>query len=297
MTHRDFDELEYPPIEGGNVPFDDARLLAMNNGVVELTAAVSAPERDARASFGDEVRQLLLDHQYQIMTDPAILAGDNLKVATVIESRDPLPEPLHDALATLGFSPLAPETGGDPPAPLLSRFQKRQRSRLDRWRTVYQRAADVSKRLALLEDHLIDEVPEGAWSEISARASHALIRGARTHLQLVLSPDRASLGRLEHALLEEWGGQRGHLVLHPAFVRSLAGFLAETFITEAPRTAWSPEPEDDGPLWVRFGHGLPIRTDPEFRVFLFVLRGPRASLDQYVNAVLAQSGAHPSGAH
>ena len=275
------------------MPLDDARLLAMKDGVVELTATVRTPERDTAGSFGAAVQQLVLDHQYQIMTDPAILAGDRLQVGTVVESRDPLPEPLHDALAVLGFSPLTTETGGAASAVRFSRFQKRQRSKLDRWRTVYQRAADVSERLARLEDCLMEEIPDGEWFEVAAEASDALIRGARTHLEVFLSPGCTGVGTLEHTpSSKNRPSHAGGSFFHPALVRGLAGFLAETFMTEAPQTVWSSDPEDDGPLWVRSGEGPSVRTDPEFRVIQFVARGRRASLDQYVRAVLAQTGEH-----
>ena len=260
----------------------------MKNGVVELTATVSHPERDTQESFGKAVQQLLFDHQYQIMTDPTILDGD-LQVGSVVESRDPLPEQLRNTLLSLGMSPLAAETSGSA-STLLSRFQKRSRSKLHRWRTVYQRAADLSDRLADLEDCLVEEVPRGEGVDVAQEACDALIRGARTYFRLLLRPGQEGLDHLERRLIEERGEHQGRLVFHPSMVRALSGFITSTFRVEAPQTVWSPEDDDDRPLWVGSGHGPPVRTDPEYRVIQFVVRGRRASLRQYVSSVLAQSG-------
>lgn len=270
------------------MPLDDALLLAMKHGVVELTVPVSAPETDEPEAFGFAVRDLLIEHQYQVMTDPTILDPDDLEVATCLESRDPLPEVLQDVLLSLGFTPLASEAGGEQGHSLFSRFQKRQRTKLDRWRLVYARAKDLSPALEGFEECLIEEAPEGPLAEVADAASEALQDAARTYLRVLVAPGLEGIRALERRILEARGSARGRWVLHPAVVRAVAAFTGESARTLAPGTRWVDDPEGE-PLWVTTQRGQQVRTDPEFRVVQLVARGNKALLSSYLQSVTAQT--------
>lgn len=172
---------------------------------------------------------------------------------------------------------------------MFSRFQKTRRSKLDKWQTPYLRARDVSPRLAMLEELLIDEAPSGPLAELGATGSDALVRAAEDALHLELSPSFEALGRLEKQLLQERAQRRGRLVLHPAAVRALACFAGESIRAAAPRSHWAEDPEDDTPLWVHAPKGGIVRTDPELRVVNFVAKGSKELLTSYVESVLRQS--------
>lgn len=270
------------------MPLDDALLLAVKNGVVELTVPVSAPDSDEPEDFGHAVRDLIGEHQYQVMTDPTILDPYDLQVSTCLESRDPLPDPIKDVLASLRFSPLASEAGGEQGHSMFSRFQKRQRTKLDRWRLVYGRSQDFSEALAAFEESLIEEVPEGSLDEIAQEASEALVRAARTYLRLLLAPGLEGLRQLERRILEARGAGGGRWVLHPATVRGIAAFIGACAQSWSPTTEWVDDPEGT-PLWVATRSGT-VRTDPEFRVVQLVTRGSKALLSSYLESVAAQSG-------
>ena len=270
------------------MPLDDALLLAVKHGVVELTVPVSEPQTDAPDAFGAAVQALLQDHQYQVMTDPTILDPEDLEVATCLESRDPIPDPLREVLLSLGFQPQLSEAGGEAQRSMFSRFQKRQRATLDRWRVGYGRARDTSPELAAFEACLIEEIPEGELWEVAEDASGVLVDAARTYLRLLLAPGLDGLAALERRILDARGAARGRWVLHPAAVRGLAAFTGASALAEAPGSRWV---QDEGePLWVRTRAGATVRTDPEYRVVLLVARGSRALLSAYVRSMLAQQG-------
>lgn len=269
------------------VPLDDALLLAVKHGVVELTVPVSAPETDTAEEFGAAVQALLHEHQYQIMTDPTILDPDELEVATCLESRDPLPDGLQNVLLSLGFTPQASETGGEQQRSLFSRFQKRQRAKLDRWRLSYGRARDSSAELAEFEACLMEEVPDGDLWLVAEAASDVVVRAARTYLRLLLAPGLDGLAALERRILDARGATRGRWVLQPAAVRGLAAFTGESARAEAPDTRWVEDEEE--PLWVHTRAGATLRSDPEYRVVSFVGRGSRALLSSYLRLVLTQT--------
>lgn len=269
------------------MPLDDALLLAVKHGVVELTVPVSAPETDTAEDFGAAVQALLQDHQYQVMTDPTILDPDDLAVATCLESRDPLPDPLKEVLLSLGFAPQASEAGGEQQRSLFSRFQKRQRAKLDRWSLTYGRARDASPELADFEASLAEDTPEGDLWLVAEDAAEAVVNGARTYLRLLVAPGLDGLAALERRILDARGAARGRWVLHPGAVRALAAFVGESARAEAPGTRWVEDPE--APLWVRSRAGATVRTDPEFRVVALVSRGSRALLSSYLSSVLTQS--------
>lgn len=271
------------------MPLDDALLLAVKQGVVELTVPVSAPTTDEPEAFGHAVRDLLLDHQYQVMTDATILDPYDLEVSTCLESRDPLPDHLKDVLLSLGFGPLASEAGGEQGHSMFSRFQKRQRTKLDRWRLMYARAKDLSPTLHALEECLIEEVPEGPFDEIAEEAAEVLVNAVRTYLRALIAPGLDGVRQLERRILEARGAGRGRWVLHPAAVRAIAAFVGESALAASPRSQWVDDPDGE-PLWVTTRDGGQVRTDPEFRVVQLVGRGNKALLSSYLQSVVMQSG-------
>jgi hypothetical protein len=273
------------------VPLQDGVLIACKNGIVEMTATVNDPHRDEANAFASSVNTRIFDHQYQVMTDPAILNPTNLAVSTCVVSRDPLPPPLKDALISLAFAPIDTEAQGTghEERSMFSRFQRARRSKLDKWRSMYLRASDLSPKLAELEEALIDEVPSGPLPEIAAEASRALVDAARTTMRLLLAPSHEHLGLLERAILQERAQKKGRLVLHPAAVRAIAAFTGESIRAAAPRSTWSDDPDDDAPLMVEAPRGGVIRSDPEYRVVNFVARGSKEMLTAYMESVLRQS--------
>jgi len=270
------------------VPLEDALLLAVKQGVVELTVPVSAPHTDEPEAFAHAVRDRMLDHQYQVMTDPTILDPDNLEVATCLESRDPLDDPLREVLLSLGMAPLATEGGGDQGHSMFSRFQKRQRTQLERWRLTYARTKDINPALHEFEECLIEEMPEGPLADIAEQASETLATAARTYLRLLLSPGMDGLRTLERRILEARGAHRGRWVLHPAAVQALAAFVGESARVMAPSSHWVDDPEGE-PLWVANAQGQWIRSDPEYRVVQFVAGGNKALLSVALASICAQS--------
>jgi hypothetical protein len=268
------------------VPIEDGLLIAVKDGVVELTANVVDAARDRAETFLHRVNEILFDHQYQAMTDPAIMNPPDLGLASCLVSRDPLPDALKDGLLSLGFVPVESEAGGRADRSLFARFQKRSRSKLDKWRTPYLRASDVSKRLGELEESLIDEVPEGSFEEIAEDASRAVANAARTILRLLVAPNMEGLQQLERAIVQERSSAKGRLVLHPKAVRGLTAFAGETVRLLAPASRWD---DEEGPLLVDSGRGAPVATDPEFRAVKFIVRGNKELLTGYVESVVSQS--------
>lgn len=270
------------------MPLDDALLLAVKHGVVELTVPVSAPHTDEPEAFAHAVRDRMFDHQYQVMTDPTILDPDNLEVATCLESRDPLDDRLREVLLSLGLTPLSSESGGEQGHSMFSRFQKRQRTQLERWRITYGRTKDCQPALHEFEECLIEEVPEGSVALIADEASEILVNAARTYLRLLIVPGMDGLRALERRILEARGPARGRWVLHPAAVRALAAFVGESARVVAPSSRWVDDPEGE-PLWIATQAGQWIRSDPEFRVVQFVAGGNKALLSAALSAICAQS--------
>ena len=264
-------------------------MIACKEGVVEMTATISDPHKDEGEAFANAVAARIYAHQYQAMTDGAIMDPPNMGLATCMISRDPLGAGLKDALISLGFVPIDTEAGGTEERSMFARFQKPRRTRLEKWRTMYLRASEVSARLGELEDILIEEMPEGPISEVSAEASAALVNAARTSLKLLLAPNFECIGQLERLIVSERSSKKGRLVLHPAVVRGIAGFVAETMIHAAPRSRWSDDPDDESPLHVEAPRGGTVRTDPEFRVVNFVIKGAKEMLSSYIEGVLRQS--------
>lgn len=275
------------------MPIQEGVQIACKGGVVELTATVVDPDRDDPAAFAESLAACLFDHQYQAMTDPEILDPDDLRIATCVISRDPLPASLKDGLISMGFQAVDTEATGLDEHSIFSRLQKTRRSKLEKWTAMYLRAADVSPRLGELEAVLIEETPRGPLWEVAPEASGALVAAARTTLRLLLAPGQEGLGQLERVLLQERASKRGRVVLHPHAVRAIAAFTAESIILAAPGSRWSEDQEEEAPLWVDAGGGSIVRSDPEFRVVSFMARGGKELLTTYLDSVVRQSRAMP----
>ncbi len=243
------------------MPLEEGLLIAVKDGVVELTASLVDPHRDTPDGLVDAVNERIFEHQYQAMTDPTILDPENLALATCVVSRSPIPEPLKDGLISLGFQPVETEGGGREDRSMFSRFSRNKRSTLDKWRTGYLRPGDVSE---------------------------TLVDAARTCFRQLIAPGLESLGALERHIVQERSQTRGRMVFHSAAVRALTSFVVQTLVTEAPDTSWSDEDGADGALLVRGPSGRVVATDPEFRVVKFVVRGSKALLSSYVETVLEQ---------
>ncbi len=273
------------------MPLQDGLLIAVKDGVVELTANLVEPHGDDPASFTEALQQRLAEHQHQAMTDDTIM-GDELALASCIVCRDPIPDALKDPLLGLGFAPEDTPPGGQQPRSLFGRLgSSKQRSRLEKWTLRYHRSDELDPRLAAFEAALVDEVPAGALPEVALEGAHRVIDGARTYLQLLLAPGLAGLEALERQLDQLRRAKSGRWILHARAVRGLAGFTVQSIAAEAPDTQWGPD-EDDSPLWVRAPHGITVATDPEYRTVEFIRRGLRASLSDYVRDVLRQSKNH-----
>lgn len=271
------------------MPIDEGVMIACRGGVVELTATITEPERETVESFAALVAARIQEHQYQAMTDPAILNPDNLAIASCFVCRDPLPMALKEALHSLGFQPVDTEASGVEDRSMFTRFQKRPRSKLDKWVAPYLRAPDVSPRLTALEQALIEDVPRGALPDTCEAACDALIDAARSALRVELTANHGGVGALERAILHERAATNGRLVLHPWAVRGVAAFVSQALLTTAPDSRWKNDEDENAPLWVQAPHGAVVRSDPEYRTVAFIARGNKELLSTYMESVLRQS--------
>lgn len=270
------------------MPLEEGLLIAVKDGVVELTASLVDPHRDSAEDLVAAVNDRIFDHQYQAMTDATILDPDNLGLATCVVSRSPIPEPHKDGLISLGFQPVETEGGGREDRSMFARFSRNKRSTLDKWRTPYLRPADVSEALGAFEECLIEDTPRGDYEDILAEGGQAVVDAARTCFRQLVAPGLESLGALERHIVQERSQARGRMVFHSAAVRALTSFVVQTLVTEAPDTSWSDVDGADGALLVRGPSGRVVATDPEFRVVKFVVRGSKELLSTYVETVLEQ---------
>ncbi len=270
------------------MPLEEGLLIAVKDGVVELTASLVDPHADSAQAFVAAVNERIFEHQYQAMTDPTILDPDNLALATCVVSRSPIPEPLKDGLISLGFTPVETEGGGREDRSMFARFSRNKRSTLDKWKTGYVRPQDASATLGSFEECLIEDTPRGEYVDILAEGGQAVVDASRTCFRQLIAPGLESLGALERHILQERSQVRGRMVFHSAAVRALTSFVVQTLVTEAPDTSWSDAEDADGALLVRGPGGHDVATDPEFRVVKFVVRGSKALLSSYVETVLEQ---------
>lgn len=272
------------------MPLLEGLQLGMKEGTVELCATLHEPHRDEPQAFVQAVAARIFEHQYLAMTDPAILDPEDLKVASCVVSRDPLPDGLKNGLTSLGFAPDDVDAGGRESASMFSRLARgKQRAGLDKWRTPYLRAVEVSERLHALEESLIEEAPIGPYAEISDEGAAALASGFRTAFRGLIAPGLKGLSDFERAFASERGRVKGRLILHPAFVRSITCFVIATFFVEAQGTTFGDEDADEAPLLVPTRRGGLVQTDPELRVVRFVARGNKELLSSYVEGVVNQS--------
>ncbi len=271
------------------MPFSEALRIDIKDGVVELIASVIDPHQDDADAFLEALQQRLYEHQYQAMTDWALLDPDDASIATCVESRDSLPEQLQDGLISLGFSPVETEGGGRDQRSIFSRFQKRTRAKLDKWRSLYLRAVDISPRLREFEECCVEELEDLPLSEQAEAGSAVVINAARTCFRLLLTPGLKGLESLESAIQKERSSKRGRTVFHPAMIRGLSAFTGETLIAEHPQSSWSDDPDDESPLIVASAGGALVQTDPEYRIVRFVLKGNKELLSTYVEEVVGQS--------
>jgi hypothetical protein len=271
------------------VPIQDGVLIACKSGVVELTATIADPEKDEPDKFAHDVNARIFDHQYQAMTDAAILNPSDIAIASCFISRDALPPALKDALTSLAFQPVDTEANPVEERSLFSRFQKRGRTKLEKWRSMYLRANEVSERLGRLEEILVDEMPRGRLPDVAEEGASLLANACRTVLRLLISPTHEHLGQLERLILQERGPAKGRLVLHPHAVKAIASFVSVALLKAAPSSHWSDDPDDDSPLYVAAPRGGIVRSDPEYRVVNFVAKGNKEMLTTYMETILRQS--------
>ena len=275
------------------MPLQDGLLIAVKDGVVELTATLVEPHRDEPVSFGSALADRLAEHQYQAMTDDSIV-GEDLALASCIVCRDPVPDPLKEPLVSCGLAPQQVEAGGRAPRSMFGRLGgTKQRARLEKWSVAYARSRDLDPSLAAFEADLADALPDGDLIETAGAGVRLVVQACRAHFGLSTVPNIDGLDQLERRLDGLRRRSRARWILHPRAVRALAAFTAQCILSEAPQTCWSPDSDDDNPLWVRTGHGPPVATDPEYRVVQLVRRGLRASLSEYVADVVRQASVRP----
>ena len=271
------------------MPLSESLRIDIKDGVVELVASVVDPHRDEPETFLAALNERVSEHQYQAMTDWALLDPDDASIATCVECRDSIPEHLKDGMISMGFSPVETEGGGREQRSIFSRFQKRSRTKLDRWRTMYLRAVDISPRLREFEECCVEELQDGALSETAEEGCAVVINAARTCFRLLITPGLKGLESLEGAIQRERSAKRGRTVFHPAMVRGLSAFTGEALIAEHPQSSWSDDPDEESPLLVVTPGGAIVQTDPEFRVVRFVQKGNKELLTSYLGEVVGQS--------
>ena len=126
-----------------------------------MTATLVEPHLDDPGDFGDALQRRLADHQYQAMTDDAIM-GEDLALASCVVCRDPVPDILKDPLLSSGFTPEEQVRGGQIQRSLFGRLGgSKQRARLEKWSVRYARSGDLDDQLGAFESALVDEVPDG----------------------------------------------------------------------------------------------------------------------------------------
>jgi hypothetical protein len=268
------------------MPLRSATQLRMRGEVVELVSELVDHAQDTPESLAAAARARVVEHQIEAMTDDAILDPPGLDVASVLESRDVLPDPLRAALASVGLEPLSSESGGAEDGAFAGLFAAKKRGRLDRHGARFVRLAHVSSKLGALEDALTDAPWRAPLVDGAEALAEALREAAIAHLGL--DPRRDLVEALEGVLLRARAERPGRWVVHPALVRAIGAELGERLRDEAPDTAWA-EDDDEAPLHVAVEGGLVVRTDPAYRVVDLVVRGRAASLSEYLARVVRQS--------
>lgn len=225
---------------------------------VELTVELEAPETDAPAELAREVDATSRAHRRLAMVDPDLVDDPELGVASVVECRDAVPDPLVRALSELGFRHEVRAGGG------AGGWGGRRRDTLHRFVASYVRASDQRRDLARLEE-AVSEVDEAERLEALDRA-------------LGLAPDDV---RGLEAQLGLRAAER--LVLAPELIDALAHWVGRALARRHPQARAHP---DAAHHWLLPAPaGATVETDVEFRVLEHVLRGPRASLATYLDGL------------
>lgn len=269
------------------MPLKPGTLLAVSEGALELTAEILLAEREDEAALITAVRGRLVEHQEEIMTEPALLDPDSINVCSVFLSRVELPSGLRRALESLGLSE-ANTRGTNEEHSIFSRLGRGRRAQLERWRLPYQRARDLSPRFAALEGAVMSEAPEGPLALHAEGLAELLAEAWAEHFRTRPTEDRAGLAALEETLLKERAIKPGRLVLQPALVRALAAFAGRAIQALAPESTWDDDDEDT-PLHIRGPSGLTVVSDPVSRVTDLLIRGRQALLTDYAEAIVRQS--------
>lgn len=260
---------------------EDGLLIACKENAVELTAHVTHPREIETEEFRDALVQRVEDHRYTGMTDPRLLDSEDLGLASVLVSREPMPEELKEVLASLGFAPETTEVGGRSSNGLFSRFSQARRSQLDRWRLDYGRARDVNFALHTFESYCVANMPEEPLNNLKEAAKTAIAAADQAY-RLQLRPGATALTQLEGALNIH---ARHRLVLHPAAIGGLTAFVIMSLHQELDNLTY--EFEGNPPV-IFPTHSGPTGTYPERRVISYVTRGQRASLVEYLQDLKAE---------
>lgn len=230
------------------MPLTDALAIHCRAGRLELAVELTDPGRDAPADLARAADRVSRSHRRLVMLDPDLLDEPELGVATVIESRDPVPEPTRRALAELGFEHEVHRGGG------ARGWGGRRREALHRFLARYRRAAEVHPHLAEAERVTAEADPDARLAALDHWAGVAATDGRGLEARLrIRAPDR--------------------LVLAPELVEALGAWLDRAVPLLRPDAVR----DDSGPRRWR----LPDRTegvDLDAWVVEHVLRGPRASL-------------------
>lgn len=258
------------------MPLEDGLVIAIRRGVLELTATLRHPQ-DPPESLAQAVATRLREHRLLAMTDPHLIDGDDLRVASVLSCREPIPEDVQAKLLELGLSPEATESGGRTGG-WLNRALGKRPVRLDRWRMDYARAAELRPELGYFERACAEAADD--YESYSDALASAVTEAADRYLRVIAPPTLDGVAALERALDVK---AQHRLVFHPGAVSALAAFVAQAI--RGLRSDWVVDPEGDWPLTRQSPGEPPKGTDPAEHVAEHFRVGSRSSLSQYVHAL------------
>lgn len=259
-----------------SVPLEEGLVIAVRGGVLELTASLRHPDEDPEP-LAVAVDERLREHRYLAMTDAQLVDSEDVRVASVIGCREPIPEPVQSKLLELGLTPETTESGGRKGG-WLGRALGRRPVRLDRWRLDYARAADLRPELAAFESLCAEAAEE--HDPLSPEMASLVVRAAATSFGVDLAANAAGVNVLEQALDLK---PQPRLVMQPEAVAALAAFLTEAIRAEHPGA--EVDPDGDWPLLIPRVGAPPIGTDPVFRVVEYVRVGSRAGMSTYLRSL------------
>lgn len=267
------------------MPFRNEVFIACRPGQIELVTEVIEPHGIPGEAFAPAVQNACLRHQWDLMTDPALLSPPDLKAYSVIQARDPFAPEQRQALAQLGYDEQQSHSPDGPS--LFARIRKRKRTHLDRWRLPFLRADATNPWLAALET----EALHVSTTDPASAAAHFVRQVATAGLEL--SEDIAGLRAFERHVLQSAQPGAGRTIIHPALVREIVAFwlrVAEGYAAKIEATD-----DDEAPILFH-GRAQTVATDPEFRVLQFVQRGHRALLSDYLEDLARQANHQPQTA-